>query len=229
MRFSYLFFQRLNLFSIWFLVTFGVLVNISASSVQGMNQYNDNFYFIKRHIAAVLLGIVIFNIGKKINISIQEKLINFSIVFVTTSLFFVLTYGIVRGGSRRWVDLGIINFQPSEIAKPLIILWIAYQLSNLDSKYSDLFYLKRAMFLPLMCCLFIYLQPDYGTTLTIFGIVLAQILFSKINLKFPVGILSLSVVPLYFLAISGNYRWNRILTWINKDCDKGIDLSLIHI
>ncbi len=197
MRFSYLFFQRLNLFSIWFLVTFGVLVNISASSVQGMNQYNDNFYFIKRHIAAVLLGIVIFNIGKKINISIQEKLINLSIVFVTTSLFFVLTYGIVRGGSRRWVDLGIINFQPSEIAKPLIILWIAYQLSNLDSKYSDLFYLKRAMFLPLM---------------------------SKINLKFPVGILSLSVVPLYFLAISGNYRWNRILTWINKDCDNGIDL-----
>ncbi len=66
-----------------------------------------------------------------------------------------------------------------------------------------------------MCCLFIYLQPDYGTTLTIFGIVLAQILFSKIlfskiNLKFPVGILSLSVVPLYFLAISGNYRWNTI-------------------
>ena len=137
MRFSYLFFQRLNLFSIWFLVTFGVLVNISASSVQGMNQYNDNFYFIKRHIAGVLIGIVIFNIGKKINISIQEKLINLSIVFVTTSLFFVLTYGIVRGGSRRWVDLGIINFQPSELAKPLIILWIAYQLSNLDSKYSD--------------------------------------------------------------------------------------------
>jgi len=66
LRFSYLFFQRLNLFSIWFLVTFGVLVNISASSVQGMNQYNDNFYFIKRHIAAVLIGIVLFNIGKKI-------------------------------------------------------------------------------------------------------------------------------------------------------------------
>ena len=53
--------------------------------------------------------------------SIQEKLINLLIVFVTTSLFFVLTYGIVRGGSRRWVDLGLINFQPSEIAKPLII------------------------------------------------------------------------------------------------------------
>ena len=224
MNFTYLLFQRLNLFSIWFLVTFGVLVNISASSVQGMNQYNDNFYFIKRHVAAVLIGIAIFNVGKKINISIQEKLINLSIVFVTTSLFFVLTYGIVRGGSRRWVDLGLINFQPSEIAKPLIILWIAYQLSNLDSKYSDFFYLKRAMFLPLMCCLFIYLQPDYGTTITIFGIVIGQILFSKINLKFPIGILSLSIFPLYLLAISGNYRWNRILTWINKDCDNGIDL-----
>ena len=61
MNLSYSFFQRINLFSIWFLVTFGILVNISASSVQGLNQFNDNFYFIKRHISAVLIGILIFN------------------------------------------------------------------------------------------------------------------------------------------------------------------------
>ena len=80
------------------------------------------------------------------------------------------------------------------------------------------------MFLPVICCFFIYLQPDYGTTITIFGILLSQIVFSKIDFKYPVGILSLSVVPLYFLAISGSYRFNRITTWRDKDCDLGIDL-----
>ena len=224
MNLTYSFFQRINLFSIWFLVTFGILVNISASSVQGLNQFNDNFYFIKRHMAAVLIGVLIFNIGKKINFYSYSRLINFSIVFVTSALFFVLTYGIVRGGSRRWVDLGVINFQPSELAKPIIILWVAYQLTNIDTKFHNFFYLRRAMFLPIICCFFIYLQPDYGTTITIFGILLSQIVFSKIDFKYPVGILSLSIVPLYFLAISGSYRFNRITTWLDRDCDFGIDL-----
>ena len=224
MNLTYSFFQRINLFSIWFLVTFGILVNISASSVQGLNQFNDNFYFIKRHMAAVLIGVLIFNIGKKINFYSYSRLINFSIVFVTSALFFVLTYGIVRGGSRRWVDLGVINFQPSELAKPIIILWVAYQLTNIDTKFNNFFYLRRAMFLPVICCFFIYLQPDYGTTITIFGILLSQIVFSKIDFKYPVGILSLSIVPLYFLAISGSYRFNRITTWLDRDCDLGIDL-----
>ena len=224
MNLTYSFFQRINLFSIWFLVTFGILVNISASSVQGLNQFNDNFYFIKRHMAAVLIGVLIFNIGKKINFYSYSRLINFSIVFVTSALFFVLTYGIVRGGSRRWVDLGVINFQPSELAKPIIILWVAYQLTNIDTKFNNFFYLRRAMFLPIICCFFIYLQPDYGTTITIFGILLSQIIFSKIDFKYPVGILSLSIIPLYFLAISGSYRFNRITTWLDRDCDLGIDL-----
>ena len=224
MNLTYSFFQRINLFSIWFLVTFGILVNISASSVQGLNQFNDNFYFIKRHMAGVLIGVLIFNIGKKINFYSYSRLINFSIVFVTSALFFVLTYGIVRGGSRRWVDLGIINFQPSELAKPIIILWVAYQLTNIDTKFNNFFYLRRAMFLPVVCCFFIYLQPDYGTTITIFGILLSQIVFSKIDFKYPVGILSLSIIPLYFLAISGSYRFNRITTWLDRDCDLGIDL-----
>ena len=224
MNLTYSFFQRINLFSIWFLVTFGILVNISASSVQGLNQFNDNFYFIKRHMAGVLIGVLIFNIGKKINFYSYSRLINFSIVFVTSALFFVLTYGIVRGGSRRWVDLGVINFQPSELAKPIIILWVAYQLTNIDTKFNNFFYLRRAMFLPVICCFFIYLQPDYGTTITIFGILLSQIVFSKIDFKYPVGILSLSIVPLYFLAISGSYRFNRITTWLDRDCDFGIDL-----
>ena len=224
MNLTYSFFQRVNLFSLWFLVTFGILVNISASSVQGLNQFDDNFYFIKRHITAVLIGVLIFNIGKKINFYSYSKLINFSILFATSALFFVLTYGIVRGGSRRWVDLGVINFQPSELAKPIIILWVAYQLTNMDTKFNNFFYLRRAMFLPVICCFFIYLQPDYGTTITIFGILLSQIVFSKIDFKYPVGILSLSIVPLYFLAISGSYRFNRITTWLDRDCDLGIDL-----
>jgi len=61
------FFKKMNLYAIWFLVTFGLLLQISASSVQGLNQYDDNFYFIKRHVASLVIGIIIFNLVKSLS------------------------------------------------------------------------------------------------------------------------------------------------------------------
>jgi cell division protein FtsW len=217
-------FKKINYFSVWFLVTFGILLNISASSVQGLNQFDDNFHFIKRHISSIIIGIIIYNLGKKLSFSMYKKFANVSIVTITLALFFVLTYGIVAGGSRRWIDLGVINLQPSEFAKPIIIFWIAYQLSYIKTENSNFYYLKRALALPILCCFFIYLEPDYGTTLTIFSIILAQILFSDIKLRYPIGVLLLSPIPLYLLAASGTYRLNRILTWWDGKCNRGEDL-----
>ena len=224
MNLTYSFFQRINLFSIWFLVTFGILVNISASSVQGLNQFNDNFYFIKRHMAAVLIGVLIFNIGKKINFYSYSRLINFSIVFVTSALFFVLTYGIVRGGSRRWVDLGVINFQPSELAKPIIILWVAKQISNDISYDSNIKKFFRSIFLPLVCSFLVLLEPDYGTFASICFILFTQIFFSKIKIIYPFVTILSSILPLYILARSSTYRLSRIETWLSRKCDYGVDL-----
>ena len=97
-------FKKINYFCVWFLVTFGILLNISASSVQGLNQFDDNFHFIKRHIGSIIIGIIIYNLGKKLSFTIYNKFANISIVVITAALFFVLTYGIVVGGSRRWID-----------------------------------------------------------------------------------------------------------------------------
>ena len=58
------FFKKINLYAIWFLVTFGILLQISASSVQGLNQYDDNLYFIKRHIASMVIVKIILNLFK---------------------------------------------------------------------------------------------------------------------------------------------------------------------
>ena len=56
------FIKRLNIFSVLFLISFGILLNVSASSVEGLNLYGDNFYFIKRHLTAIILGAIIFSI-----------------------------------------------------------------------------------------------------------------------------------------------------------------------
>ena len=165
------FVKRLNIFSILFLISFGILLNVSASSVEGLNLYGDNFYFIKRHLLAIILGAIFFNILKNLSIDFIAKFSSISIVTISITLFFVLTYGIVVGGSRRWIDLGVINFQPSELAKPIIILWVAKQISNDISYDSNIKKFFRSIFLPLVCSFLVLLEPDYGTFASICFIV----------------------------------------------------------
>ena len=127
-------FKKINVISISFLVTVGILLNLSASSVRGLKEYNDNFHLIKRHVGSIVLGLIIFNIGKKLSKEYYKKLASTGMLSISVILFLVLTYGVVAGGSRRWIDLGNINIQPSEFAKPVIILFIAYHLSNLKNQ-----------------------------------------------------------------------------------------------
>ncbi len=216
------FIKRLNIFSVLFLISFGILLNVSASSVEGLNLYGDNFYFIKRHLTAIILGAIIFNILKNLNINFIEKFSSISMVFITTTLFLVLTYGIVVGGSRRWIDLGIVNFQPSELAKPLIILWVAKQISNDITDDNDLKKFIRSIFLPLLCAFLVLLEPDYGTFASICFILFSQIFFSKIKIIYPALTIFASILPLYLVATSSDYRLSRIEAF--RKCDYGVDL-----
>ena len=216
------FLKRLNIFSVLFLISFGILLNVSASSVEGLNLYGDNFYFIKRHLSAIILGALIFNVLKNLNINFIEKFSSISMIIISSILFLVLTYGIVVGGSRRWIDLGIVNFQPSELAKPLIILWVAKQITNDIADDTDLKKFVRSIFLPLLCAFLVLLEPDYGTFASICFILFSQIFFSKIKIIYPTLAIGASILPLYLAATSSEYRLSRIEAF--RKCDYGVDL-----
>ena len=136
---------------------------------------------------------------------------------ISVILFLVLTYGVVAGGSRRWINLGDFYFQPSEFSKPIIILFVAYHLSNLDVNKSDFYNFKKTLTLPALCCVFILLEPDFGTTLIISGIILFQLLFSEVKLRYPLGLIAISPLPTYIAINLMGYRESRFV------------LSLIHI
>ena len=216
------FIKRLNIFSVLFLISFGILLNVSASSVEGLNLYGDNFYFIKRHLSAIILGALIFNVLKNLNINFIKKFSSISMIIISSTLFLVLTYGIVVGGSRRWIDLGIVNFQPSELAKPLIILWVAKQITNDIADDTDLKKFVRSIFIPLLCAFLVLLEPDYGTFASICFILFSQIFFSKIKIIYPTLAIVASILPLYLVATSSEYRLSRIEAF--RKCDYGVDL-----
>ena len=217
-------FKKINIISVSFLVTVGILLNLSASSVRGLKEYNDNFHLIKRHIGSIIIGLIIFNIGKKFAKEFYKKLASSGMLSITVVLFLVLTYGVVAGGSRRWINLGDVNFQPSEFAKPLIILFVAYHLSNIEINRSDFYNLRKTLTLPALCSFLVLLEPDFGTTLTISGIILFQLLFSEIKLRYPLLILTLSPIPTYLAINVMGYRNKRFSIWYSKICE-GTNIS----
>ena len=217
-------FKKINVISISFLVTVGILLNLSASSVRGLKEYNDNFHLIKRHIGSIILGLIIYNIGKKFTKEYYKKLSSYGMFSISLILFLVLTYGVVAGGSRRWINFGEINFQPSEFAKPVIILFIAYHLSNIEKDKSDFYNIKKSLTLPALCSLLILLEPDFGTTLTVSGIILIQLLFSEIKLRYPLTIIALSPIPTYIAINIMGYRNKRFTIWYSKMCE-GTNIS----
>ncbi len=224
LKLSHTTFKKINVVSVSFLVTVGILLNLSASSVRGLKQYNDNFHLIKRHVGTIILGLIIYNIGKKFTKEYYKKLASTGMFSITVILFLVLTYGVVAGGSRRWIDLGDINIQPSEFSKPIIILFLAYHLSNIENNKSDLYNLKKALIMPALCALLVLLEPDFGTTLTISGIILFQLLFSEIKIRYPLFIIALSPIPTYLAINVMGYRNKRFTIWYDKICE-GTNIS----
>ena len=118
--------------------------------------------------------------------------------------------------------------QPSEFAKPIIILFIAYHLSNIESDKSDFYNLRKALTLPAVCSILVLLEPDFGTTLTISGIILIQLLFSEIKLRYPLAILVLSPIPAYLAINFFGYQNERFTIWYDKICEgTNIDPELL--
>ena len=140
------------------------------------------------------------------------------------ALFILPTMGVNLFGSTRWLDIGTIRIQPSELAKPIIILWVARHLSNNKIQEHDLKTLFRAGFIPGLAIILIFLQPDFGTTATIAFIVLIQFLFSKIKFIYP-ALFSIVgwFIGRYYLE-SEFYRAERLRVWSEGICNQGQEL-----
>jgi len=210
---------KINLVFITLLITFGIFLVSSATAVESQRLYGDNFYMFKNHLLTLSIGMTSAFIIKRVNYKRILNLSNYLIIFISVILFFLLTYGDNYWGSTRWLPIGSITLQPSEIAKPIILLWVADHLSKVELDNNNLKTIWRALFMPGIAMVFIFFQPDYGMTATIAFIILIQLLFSKVKIIYPI---ILSVLGLfggwYFLSTAG-YREERFKVWLERICD----------
>ncbi len=204
------------------LIFFGIIMIYSSSGIYAMQELGDKLYFLKRHILFLFLGGILAALIMAMDYRDLQKFARPMILLAVVMLVIVLipSVGKASYGARRWFNLGIFYFQPSEYAKLAMLLYTA---DFLTRKYNRIRSFRRGFF-PLMLvlglvCGLILKQPDLGSTLLIGMIVLAMLFTAGARVR-HIGMLGALALPaFYFLVVKVPYRWTRIVTFLDPWAD----------
>lgn len=188
------------------LVSIGILVIYSTSRDFAIQQ----FIF-------TLAGLLFFLALSQLDLLFLRKLINPLYIFTVLLLITVLILGYETRGSIRWIPLGIINIQPSEFAKPVLILMLASFWIKNSPSWSNIF---KSLLLSLPFILLIFKQPDLGTALTLAAIWIGILFASRISFKKALTLLLIAfmVIPVGWFFLQ-DYQKQRIMGFLQPEID----------
>ncbi|MFI4956076.1 MAG: putative lipid II flippase FtsW [Gammaproteobacteria bacterium] len=205
------------------LVSIGVVMVGSSSIAIATARAGDPFYYLTRQIAFLSVGLVIASVVYHVPIATWSRFAKpiLGIAFIVLILLLIPGVGHKVNGSLRWIKLGPVNIQASEVSKLALIIYFAYFCSQYQEELRTSF--KRLMLglLPLgAACGLILLQPDFGAVVVLSTCVLSLFFMAGISLWYVIGLVALAGGSFAFLAISAPYRLERITTFLNPWADQ---------
>ncbi|MGD0885710.1 MAG: putative lipid II flippase FtsW [Thermodesulfovibrionales bacterium] len=201
------------------LVGFGALMVYSSTSVVTPLFARRNitqFFYFKRHIFTVIIGIVFLYGASRMSVHTLKKMAIPLLVlsFLLLVLVFVPKIGITAGGARRWIRLWPSTFQPSELVKLAMVIFLARYLSQPDYKTDSIY----SFFIPVAIMgvfqVVFLKEPDFGATMSLGLITLVMLIISGIRLKYPLS-LTVLIIPISLKLLLEPYRFRRILSFLD--------------
>ena len=210
------------LFSIIILLfSIGLFFSLVSTSLIASDKLNTNNYsFFLKHLIFIALGVGLIFIFSLID---QENLMNISLIIFLLSLvtlFLVPIIGVEVKGSKRWIDLYLLpRFQPIELVKPFLIIFISIILSSEKFKNIHLKY-SFSFLITLMIVLLLAVQPDIGQTLLVLLSWSILIFISGISISFLILFFSLLLLSFLFLVIfvpKFSYIKSRLISFFDSE------------
>jgi len=202
------------------LLSIGLVMVFSASSVMGINDFRDPYHYVKRQALWAVLGLVIMYVASRVDYHFYKVLALPALLVAIVLLILVLFIGENIGGSKRWIDLGFFNLQPSEIAKLAIVNFTAVYVANKREKIRSFFQglLPILMILGLLFVL-IMREPDFGTAMSMSFTVVIVLFAGGVHLGQMFGIGCLAIPAIYYLIKYEPYRMRRLLAFLDPWAD----------
>jgi cell division protein FtsW len=203
------------------LVFVGLVMVFSASAVMAKERYGSGYFFLLRQLGWAAAGIVALIIAMKVDYSrFKHPAVVYSVLGVTTLLLMAAFLLGRAHNTHRWIHFGGFSFQPSEMAKPALILFLAFFLESRTKTMGD----WRNTLLPsivptLVFIVLIVCQPDLGTAIACAAITVCVLFVAGLELKYMAYGFAAAILPLYFLIFHVAYRRERILAFLNPYAD----------
>jgi cell division protein FtsW len=205
------------------LILIGLMMVASSSIMISMKYYHQSFHFLIRQSCYLFLGFLAAIIVMRIDSSVWEKHSVAMLFICLFMLVLVLIPGIGRvvNGSRRWLAVGPIGIQVSELAKMTMIFYVSGYLVREQARDSEgvMGFLKPMMVLSVVAVLLL-LEPDFGATVVITGTVMVMLFLTGVKLRYYIGLMLMVALALISLALASPYRVARLTAFLNPWADQ---------
>lgn len=225
--------DRLLLLATILLVGFGALMVYSSTSVVTpvfARRNISQFFYFKRHLLTLAMGVAVMFLASRAKVETLRKiavpLLVFS--FVLLILVFVPKIGITAGGARRWIRLWPSTFQPSELVKLAMVIFLAKYMAQPSYRTDSIYSFVLPVGIMGAFQIVFLKQPDFGATMSLGLITFAMLSISGLRLRYLM-MPSVLVVPAVLYLVREPYRMKRIVSFLDpwKDA-QGAGFQLVQ-
>ena len=210
--------DRTILFLVLLLVAIGTVMVYSASSTMAMAKFGDSAYYLKRHLIRVAIGLSLMYLFARVRYRRVVRLGRPLLAVSFATLLLVLLPGlggVAAKGANRWLALGPFVFQPSELARFALLLWLADTLAtrrDMLDRFTD-------GLLPILApvaaaAALIVIEPDFSTAVAVAAICGGMIFLAGARILHLGGLVAGAMPLIYFALISSEYRKARIVAFL---------------
>ncbi len=201
------------------LVAFGLVMVYSASSARAAVAADDPAYYLKRQAVFALVGLALLALLSRVDFRLLRRAGGPLLAVSFGLLVAVLVLGTTVNGARRWLSLGAVDFQPSELAKLAVALWVAALLVR-NGPPRSLSELARPIgAVVLAACALVLLEPDLGTATVIAVMATAMLVVAGTRLRVVAGGVSLALVLAAAAVWVEPYRRARLTSFLDPWAD----------
>ena len=203
------------------LVAVGLVMILSASSVEAYTRYGSSFLFFNRQVIGAVVGLGAMFALARCDYRALRRLTRPLLLGVVILLVAVLVpgLGIAAGGAARWLPLGPFSLQPSELAKLAVVFFCADTLERKGARLADPKELATAAPLVGAVLVLVMLQPDLGTAMVCGGCALVVLFLAGTRIRHVSAVVTSALVGVAVLIAAEGYRRARLFSFLDPWSD----------
>lgn len=206
------------LFAVLSLVGLGIVMVYSASSAVALEKFGSSAFFLKRQVFFALIGIVVLVCYSHIPYRWYRPL-TYPLLFVALALLVAVHIGglgVSAGGAQRWLRFGPLTFQPAEVARLVLIIYMAYSLSKKQEALGrfSVGLVPHLLILAVFAVL-LMMQPDFGSVMIFAALTWLLMFVGGVPLRHLLGALLLAAPVVYLLMVNAAYRLRRLISFLD--------------